>query len=86
MFLRWYYETFAVSCPFGFAGIDIKAYAMGAMGLPWEETAKDSLGRRVGLEAVDPIRLHDPLYDAHYQARLFAALLNARRRLEGSKQ
>jgi hypothetical protein len=81
MFMRWYYEAFGVTCPFGFAGIDIKAYAMGALGLAWEDTAKDALGRRAGLEGVDPIRLHDPLYDAHYQARLFAALLNQRRRL-----
>lgn len=81
MFMRWYYEAMSVPCPFGFAGIDIKAYAMGALGISWEETAKDALGRRVGLEAVDPLRLHDPLYDAHYQARLFAALVNRRRRL-----
>jgi ribonuclease T len=70
-----------VPCPFGFAGIDIKAFAMGALGITWEETAKDALGRRVGLEAVDPLRLHEPLYDAHYQARLFANLINTRRRL-----
>jgi hypothetical protein len=82
MYMRWYYEKFGVHCPFGFAGVDIKAFAMGAMGISWEETSKDMLGRRVGLEAVDPLRLHDPLYDAHYQARLFATLLNARRRLQ----
>jgi hypothetical protein len=81
MYMRWYYERLGVPCPFGFAGIDIKAYAMGALGIAWEETSKDALGRRMGLEAVDPLRLHDPLYDAHYQARLFAALVNARRRL-----
>jgi ribonuclease T len=81
MYLRWYYEAMGVLCPFGFAGIDIKAYAMGALGISWEETAKDTLGRRVGLEPVDPLRLHDPLYDAHYQARLFAALVNGRRRI-----
>jgi len=80
MYMRWYYEAMGVVCPFGFAGIDIKAYAMGALGIPWEETAKDVLGRRMGLEPVDPLRLHDPLYDAHYQARLFAALVNGRRR------
>jgi ribonuclease T len=81
MYMRWYYETFGIVCPFGFAGIDIKAYAMGALGITWEETSKDALGRRMGLEAIDPLRLHDPLYDAHYQARLFAALVNYRRRL-----
>lgn len=81
MYLRWYYEAMEVPCPFGFAGIDIKAFSMGALGIPWEETAKDALGRRMGLEAVDQLRLHDPLYDAHYQARLFATLLNNRRRL-----
>jgi len=81
MYVRWYYELLGVVCPFGFAGVDIKAYAMGALGIGWEETSKDALGRRAGLEAVDPLRLHDPLYDAHYQARMFAALVNARRRL-----
>lgn len=81
MYIRWYYELLGIHCPFGFAGVDIKAYAMGALGIPWEETSKDALGRRVGLEAVDPLRLHDPLYDAHYQARLFASLVNTRRRL-----
>jgi ribonuclease T len=80
MYIRWYYEALGLNCPFGFAGIDLKAYAMGALGISWEETAKNALGQRMGLEAVDPIRLHDPLYDAHYQARLFAALLNRRRR------
>jgi hypothetical protein len=81
MYLRWYYELLGIVCPFGFAGVDIKAYAMGALGVGWEETSKDALGRRAGLEPVDPLRLHDPLYDAHYQARMFAALVNARRRL-----
>lgn len=84
MYMRWYYQKFGLVCPFGFAGVDIKAYAMGALGIPWEETSKDALGRRVGLEPVDPLRLHEPLYDAHYQARLFCALLNARRRLSAS--
>ena len=81
MYVRWYYELLGIPCPFGFAGVDLKAYAMGALGVGWEETSKDALGRRAGLEAVDPLRLHDPLYDAHYQARMFAALLNQRRRL-----
>lgn len=81
MYMRWYYEMFGIPCLFGFAGIDIKAFAMGALGIPWEETSKDALGRRMGLEAIDPLRLHDPLYDAHYQARLFVALVNHRRRL-----
>jgi ribonuclease T len=82
MYMRWYYEMFGIPCPFGFAGIDIKAFAMGALGIQWEETSKDALGRRMGLEAIDPLRLHDPLYDAHYQARLFASLVNHRRRLQ----
>jgi hypothetical protein len=81
MYIRWYFELLGLPSVFGFAGIDIKAYAMGALGITWEETAKDALGRRMGLEPVDPLRLHDPLYDAHYQARTFTALLNARRRL-----
>jgi hypothetical protein len=81
MYIRYYYEMLGIPCPFGFAGIDIKAYAMGALGVPWEETSKEDLGRRLGLEGVDPLRLHEPLYDAHYQARMFAALLNVRRRL-----
>lgn len=81
MYMRWYYEKVGVACPFGFAGVDIKAYAMGALGVGWEETSKDALGRRLGLEPVDPLRLHDPLYDAHYQARMFSLLVNGRRRL-----
>ena len=84
MYMRWYYEMFGIPCLFGFAGIDIKAFAMGALGIQWEETSKDALGRRMGLEAIDPLRLHDPLYDAHYQARLFCALVNARRRMTTS--
>jgi hypothetical protein len=81
LYVRWYYEHLGIPCPFGFAGVDIKAYAMGALGVGWEETSKDALGRRAGLEAVDPLRLHDPLYDAHYQGRMFALLVNGRRRL-----
>jgi DNA polymerase III epsilon subunit-like protein len=81
MYIRWYFELLGLPSVFGFAGIDIKAYAMGAMGITWEDTSKDALGKRMGLEPVDPLRLHDPLYDAHYQARLFAALVNARRRI-----
>ncbi len=84
MYLRWYYQKFGVHCPFGFAGVDIKAFAMGSLGISWEETSKDALGRRAGLEPVDPLRLHDPLYDAHYQARLFCALVNTRRRMSTS--
>jgi len=63
--------------PFGFAPLDIKAYAMGRLRSSWEETRSSSLTRRFGL---DRSTSHQALNDARAQAQLLRTLLKASER------
>jgi hypothetical protein len=54
--------------PFGFAGLDIKAYYMGATGCRWADTRSSAVDA-----ALNPTQKsdHHALHDAQYQAELF---------------
>ncbi|MCB2224569.1 MAG: 3'-5' exonuclease [Actinobacteria bacterium] len=58
--------------PFGHSALDVKALAMGADGLRWEETSFAALAARHGLPDVLP---HHALEDARLQADLFRRIL-----------
>jgi DNA polymerase III epsilon subunit-like protein len=60
--------------PFGHAALDIKALAMGALGLDWAETTFASLAARVGVAEPLP---HRALEDARLQAEMFRRILTA---------
>jgi ribonuclease T len=67
-FINYYFHKFVGRNPFGFAGLDIKAYYMGATGCRWADT------RSSAIDAVlNPTHKsdHTALHDAQYQAELF---------------
>ncbi len=76
-YLNYYYVHFGVPNPFGYKGIDTKSLAMGRLGIPWNDTSKESLERMLRLPPQDPGQIHRADYDAHYQALILKALLDA---------
>ena len=63
--------------PFGWKALDTKSLAMGVLGLDWFETSKERLAELLpGLGAQDAALAHRADYDALYQARILAALLD----------
>ncbi|AMA56225.1 3'-5' exonuclease [Bradyrhizobium sp. CCGE-LA001] len=67
-FINYYFHKFSGSNPFGFAGLDIKAYYMGLTGCAWGDTRSSVMDA-----ALKPTRKsdHTALHDAQYQAELF---------------
>jgi len=71
-FVHWYFMHFLGRNPFGVAGLDIKAYYMGALGKTrWSETTKRHLDPR--FRSSRP-HTHHALDDALEQAEVFAKL------------
>jgi DNA polymerase III epsilon subunit-like protein len=66
-FVNDYFWRYLGRNPFGHSAIDIKALAMGRLGIAWEQTSLSALARRFG----SPDRLtHHALEDAQQQAEL----------------
>jgi DNA polymerase III epsilon subunit-like protein len=67
-FINYYFHKFVGRNPFGFAGLDIKAYYMGATGCHWADTRSSMMDA-----ALKPTHKgdHHALHDAQYQAELF---------------
>ena len=67
-FINYYFHKFIGSNPFGFAGLDIKAYYMGVTGCCWADTRSSAMDA-----ALNPTKKsdHHALHDAQYQAELF---------------
>lgn len=77
MFISWYFTYTKVKNPFGYKALDTKALAMGKLDIPWLATNKDVIERHipeVGRE--DMKQKHRADYDARYQARILAGLLD----------
>ncbi|MDQ7005899.1 MAG: 3'-5' exonuclease [Acidobacteriota bacterium] len=83
MMVAWYFAWCGLANPFGYKGIDTKSLAMGALGLPWLETSRETLEECLGLEHQDPETAHRADADARAQALLLIALLE-RARLRGA--
>ena len=76
-FVNYYFVATGEENPFGWKALDTKALAMGRLRLPWFDTHKEMLERRLpGLGPQDPSRTHRADYDARYQAIILAELLN----------
>ncbi len=78
-YIAYYYAHYGLENPFGYKGIDTKSLAMGALGVPWSDTSKETLERLLGLPPQDPAQVHRADYDAHYQALILRALLDRKR-------
>ncbi len=71
-FINHYFLEYLGDNPFGHSAIDIKAFYMGLVGCPWEETSMLYLSPRFLKGQQLP---HDALADARLQADLFRKLL-----------
>ncbi len=76
-FINHYFLEYLGENPFGHSAIDIKAFYMGLIGCPWEETSMLYLSPRFLKGQQLP---HDALADARLQADLFRQLLAQSRR------
>lgn len=76
-YVAYYFAWTKVKNPFGWKALDTKALAMGKLDLPWLATTKDVLAKHLpDLGKEDLSRKHRADYDAAYQARILAALLD----------
>jgi ribonuclease T len=75
-FINHYFLEYLGENPFGHSAIDIKAFYMGLVGCPWEETSMLYLSPRFLKGQQLP---HDALADARLQADLFRKLLSQAR-------
>jgi DNA polymerase III epsilon subunit-like protein len=72
MFVCDYFHRFLGRNPFGHTAVDIKAFAMGAAGLEWNETSFNHLSRMyLGSREIT----HHALRDALDQAEIFNKLM-----------
>ena len=75
-FMNYYFLEYMGENPFGHSAIDIKAFYMGLIGCPWEETSMLYMSPRFLKGQQLP---HDALADARLQADLFRKLLDQAR-------
>jgi hypothetical protein len=69
-----------VPSPWGWKALDTKSLAMGVLGLDWFDTNKERLAELIpALGDQDQAKVHRADYDALYQAKILAALLDAPR-------
>jgi len=76
MFINDYFHRYLGHNPFGHKALGIKAYYMGLIGVPWEETGMQHISRRYD---EDLNLTHNALQDALDQARLFSKILAERK-------
>ena len=74
-FVSYAYHAEGLRNPFGYKALDTKALAMGALGIHWFDTNKETLERLLALPAQDAARTHRADYDAWYQAQILVGLL-----------
>ncbi|MDX1601206.1 MAG: 3'-5' exonuclease [Anaerolineales bacterium] len=70
-FVNSYFHRFLGHNPFGHSALDVKAFAMGALGIEWRSTSYSALAEH-WLEGQS--LEHQALQDARQQARLFQTL------------
>lgn len=75
------YHAAGMRNPFGWKALDTKALAMGVLDLEWLDTNKERLAEILpDLGDQDASKVHRADYDALYQARILAGLLDHPRR------
>jgi DNA polymerase III epsilon subunit-like protein len=72
LFVSTYFHRYLGRNPFGHSALDVKAYAMARLNLPWADTSFPSLAGKLSLP--DTLR-HHALADAQDQARMLQALM-----------
>ena len=78
-FIAYYFIWAKVANPFGYKALDTKALAMGKLDIPWLATNKDVITERIpAVGREDMKQKHRADYDARYQARILAGLLDYR--------
>ena len=75
MFVNDYFHRFLGRNPFGHSGLDMKAFYMGMVGVPWTRTGMRHVSAHYQLD--HPIT-HHALQDAQDQAELFRRMLTQR--------
>ena len=76
-FVNYYFAVTEEENPFGWKALDTKALAMGRLNLPWFDTHKEMLEKRLpGVGPQDRALTHRADYDARDQAMILAELLN----------
>ena len=76
-FVHYSYHAAGVQSPWGWKALDTKALAMGVLKLGWFETNKETLAEMLpSLGDQDESLVHRADYDALYQAKILAALLD----------
>lgn len=68
-FVHWYFHHFIGSSPFGFQALDLKTYAMAALGREFKETYKSSMPKKWFVDLEE--HTHGALQDALEQGKLF---------------
>lgn len=76
-FVNYYFHRFLGENPFGFAGLDIKAFYMGRYKTTWSETKSSKIAAALQVSEDGD---HNPLHDALYQAKLFKTMLDDQRK------
>ncbi len=75
-YVNFYFAHTGVKNPFNIFPLDIKALSMGRLAIPWARARKTYLKGALGLEELDEKLRHRADYDAVYQARMFAGVMN----------
>jgi len=70
-FVNYYFHRFLGANPFGFSGLDVKAFYMGRYGTTWSDTKSTKIAATLSISEDGD---HNPLHDALYQAKLFKAI------------
>jgi DNA polymerase III alpha subunit (gram-positive type) len=71
-FVYWYFHRFTGDCPFGFAAIDMKSFAMALLGSEFRGTTKRTMPKEWFSKAK---HTHHALDDAIEQAAIFTSML-----------
>ncbi len=81
MFCAYTFGHTGVPNPFGHSAIDTKALAMGKLDLAWSQTSLKNVASHLpGVPPRDESTLHHAGADARYQALVFAALMNLKKK------
>lgn len=76
-YVNHYFVTTEVENPYGWKALDTKSLAAGVLNIPFLDTFKENLARLLpDLGSENSVLKHRADYDALYQARILAALLN----------
>ncbi len=75
MFVHWYLVRYTGASPFGLMALDVRTYAMAALGLQYKECGRERIASRFGPPRV---HTHVALEDAIEQGEIFCALMRER--------